>query len=172
MHDKQAKTNKNILGQPSTGFDPKIEAAIQDICMWLLHSRSEPCRYSWKMLALKSHKTHFCKKENSINLLIFGILKVFCRVWSHINLEEKRTTFSNCFLSLPSWRPPSLTGSSLFSSLKQRTVERFPILKIFDKLTQDNPSRLQFCQASSFGELVLYHQNSQNFSELSDCSPK
>ena len=60
---KQTKTLE-FLGHPSTGFDPKIEAAIQDICMWLLHSRSEPCNHSWKMLALKIHKTltHFCKK--------------------------------------------------------------------------------------------------------------
>ena len=70
---KQTKTLE-FLGHPSTGFDPKIEAAIQDVCMWLLHCRSEPCHHSWKMLVLKSHKTFATKKENSINLLIFGIL--------------------------------------------------------------------------------------------------
>ena len=139
---KQTKTLE-FLGHPSTGFDPKIEAAIQDICMWLLHSRSEPCNHSWKMLALKIHKTltHFCKKRKTRSISSFlAYFVYFRRVWSRMNQVKKKNNFSNCFMSLPSWRPPSRTGSSLSSSLKLQTVERFPVFKIFDKLPQDTPS--------------------------------
>ena len=127
---------------PLTGFDPKIKAAIQDICMWLLHSRSEPCNHSWKMLALKIHKTltHFCKKRKTRP--ISSLLAYLCFFQSLIPYESgrKKNNFSNCFMSHPSWRPPSRTGSSLSSSLKLQTVERFPVFKIFDKLPQDTTS--------------------------------